>query len=680
MKNIITRTEAVVAAALLLVLSAGALAQSEADFLDMPLEDLLHMEITSAAKKDQSIKETAASVFVITREDIHRAGVTSIPEALRLAPGVQVARIDSNKWAITTRGFNNQFVNMLLVMIDGRTVYSPTISGVYWDAQDTMLEDIERIEVVRGPGAALWGANAVNGVINIITRNAQDTEGGLLAVGGGNEQQGLVGLRYGAQLGEQAHGRLYFKYRDLDSFWSPVAGRDANDQWRSVQGGFRADGWVSGVDSWTFQGDIYRSDENQLANYWADPADPASAPYAPYYVIPLVEDAIESSGWNLLGRWNHQLAENSETSLQVYLDSNYRAEAFASQKHLTLDVDFQHHLQPLTGHDLVWGVNFRRIQDDYSGSFMASINPSGRNLNQYGIFLQDEISLSPEGLRLVLGSKFEHNEYTGVEIQPTARLLWLANDRTTYWTAVSRAVRMPSRVERNADIVFGIVPTMPPRSPLVIHAYGSDRFVSEKVLAYEFGLRYQPRDNLALDLVAYYQDYEDLETFERKTDPFGLPYLEFANKLSGDSQGLELSLDWQIMEWWRIQLGYSYFQIDTQLDQGSTLPGQKAPNGRSTPTHMGSIRSLMDICNDVSLDAWIYYNGAIDRPAFMQDIGVPAYTSLNLRLAWRPSEDLELSLVARDLLDHRHLEFVGESYLMPTEIERSLLARFQLRF
>ena len=665
---------------LLLSLNAQAAENADPDYLDMPLEELLSMDVTSAAKKEQRLRETAASAFIITREDIHRSGVTSVPEALRLAPGVQVARIDANKWAITTRGFNNQFANMLLVMIDGRTVYSPSISGVYWDVQDTVLEDIERIEVIRGPGATLWGANAVNGVINIITRNASETQGGLLVASAGNKEKANLSLRYGGEITETAKGRVYLKYTDHDSFWLPEIKQDAGDQWTSLRGGFRVDGTASALNSWTFQGDVYDADEQQTANYWLDPSDPANAPSAPYYVDPLVEDSIDASGWNLLGRWEHRSGQDSVATLQVYYDHSERSEEFSTQSYDTLDLDFQHRFQPLPKHDVVWGLSYRRVKDQFDNTFMAKVLPDSQRTNLYSFFLQDEIALLPDQLRLILGSKFEHNDYTGLEVQPTGRLLWLVDSRTTLWGAVSRAVRMPSRVERSADIVFQIVPSPPPDPPLVVHGYGTDQFKSEILLAYELGLRFQPRDDLAVDLSAYYHDYSQLETLEQQLSPEGMPYLVFDNNLLGDSHGMELSVDWQPREWWRLQLGYSYYAISTTLDADSSFLGSIAPNGLSTPAHQASLRSLMDLSNDLSLDLWVYHSGHIDRPAYLRETPVPGYTSMNIRFAWHPNEDLELSLVGRNLFDKRHLEFVGESYLMPTEIDRSFHAQVLWHF
>jgi len=669
----------IILSAMLVLLSANVQAEN-ADYLDMPLEELLSMDITSAAKKEQRLRETAASAFIITREDIHRSGVTSIPEALRLAPGVQVARIDANKWAITTRGFNNQFANMLLVMIDGRTVYSPSISGVYWDVQDTMLEDIDRIEVIRGPGATLWGANAVNGVINIITRNASETQGGLLVANAGNEEKAHLSLRYGGEITETAKGRVYLKYTDHDSFWLPEIKQDAGDQWSSIRGGFRIDGTASARNSWTLQGDVYDADEQQTANYWLDPSDPANEYAAPYYIDPLVKDSIDASGWNLLGRWEHQSDQGSVAALQVYYDHSERSEEFSIQSYDILDLDFQHRFQPLPKHDVVWGFGYRQVKDKFNNTFMAKVLPDSQRSNLYSFFLQDEIELQPDQLRLIVGSKFEHNDYTGLEVQPTGRLLWLVDSNTTLWGAISRAVRMPSRVEHSADIVFQIVPSNPPYPPLEVHGYGSSSFDSEILLAYELGLRFQPRDDLSIDLAAYYHDYDQLETLEQQLSPEGIPYLVFDNNLQGDSHGIELSVDWQPREWWRLQLGYSYYDISTSLKADSSFLGSVAPNGLSTPEHQASLRSLMDLSNDLSLDLWIYYSGYINRPAYLQETSVPGYTSVNIRFAWHPNEDLELSLVGRDLFDKRHLEFVGESYLMPTEIDRSFHAQVLWHF
>ena len=417
------------------------------NYLDLPLEDLLSMEVTSVSKKKQRLTEAAAAVFVITQEDIRRSGVTSIPEALRLAPGLQVAKIDANKWAISSRGFNTQFVNKLLVLIDGRSVYTPSYSGVYWDAQDTLLEDIDRIEVIRGPGATLWGANAVNGVINIITKQAGDTQGGLMVASAGNEEKVIAGLRYGAELNKNTHGRLYLKFNERDSSYAPGLDDEAGDDWKSLRGGFRIDSQPSDKDRWTVQGDVYEADENQTLNLWRDPSDPSNLNFAPFYLDANTADEIESSGWNLLTRWDHLLSNTSNITLQLYYDHTKRAENFLLQEQDTLDIDFQHQLEVFGNHDLVWGLGYRHIEDEFSNTYIVAFLPDSGSSDLFSAFLQDEIELLPDRLRLTLGSKFEQNDFTGFEVQPSARLIWLPTERSTLWGSVSRAVRTPSRLE-----------------------------------------------------------------------------------------------------------------------------------------------------------------------------------------------------------------------------------------
>ncbi|WP_456449159.1 TonB-dependent receptor plug domain-containing protein [Thiolapillus sp.] len=650
-------------------------------YLDTPLEDLLSMAVTSVAKKKQSLSEVAAATFIITREDIRRSSTTSIPEVLRLAPGIQVARIDANKWAISSRGFNNQFANKLLVMIDGRTVYTPSYSGVYWDAQDTLLEDVERIEVIRGPGAAVWGANAVNGVINIITRPASRTEGAYFTVAAGSEEKSMAGFRYGADIGDEAFARFYLKYTDRDASWLPPSGADAGDAWRSWRAGFRADGRFTPQDLWTLQGDSYDSQLNQLVVQWMDPQDPASAPYAPYYMIPGVEDDATSSGWNLLGRWERTVSETSNLQLQLYYDHTERSELIIDQVHDTLDIDFQHQFRPLPTHDLIWGLGYRRISDDFSNTFQGKMLPQSSTRDLFSAFIQDEIELAPQSWRLIIGSRFEHNDYTGSEIQPSLRLLWTPDARTTLWGAVSRAVRTPSRLERGSRMVSMIVPAMPPflPEPVVLHSLGNEDFDSEKLVAWELGYRVQPRENLSLDLALFYNEYDDLQSFESIRPTLPVSDVMFDNKLAANSQGLELMADWWPQDWWRLQGSYSYLQVDTFLAGSQDPEDNNSLVEDSSPEHQFSLRSLMNLRDDLQLDIWLYRVGALKRTAYSRPhMSIPAYTSLNLRLAWMPARNLELSLAGRNLLDSHHPEFVGENFLTVTEVERSW--RVQLRW
>lgn len=651
-------------------------------YLDTPLEDLLSIEVTSVAKRKQPLNEVAAAIFILTSNDIRRSGATSIPEALRLAPGIQVARIDANKWAISSRGLNNQFANKLLVMIDGRTVYTPTFSGVYWDVQDTLLEDIDRIEVIRGPGATVWGANAVNGVINIITRDAARTEGGYFTAAAGANEEAFTGFRYGTALGDHASARVYLKYNDHGPSWIPTG--EGEDDWSSRRAGFRADGRLSENDLWTFQGDIYDSDENQLVLEWKDPADPANASYAPFYAVPGVRDEVDASGWNLLGRWEHVASADSNMLLQVYLDHTDRSELILGQVHDTLDIDFNHQFRPLPAHDFIWGLGYRRIRDDFDNTFLGSMMPKSSRRDIYSAFLQDEIELVPGRWRLILGSKFEHNDYTGFDVQPSGRLLWTPDARNTVWGAISRAVRTPSRLERGSQVVSIIVPAIPPflPQPTVFYSLGNEDFDSEKLLAYELGYRVYPREDLSVDLSLFYNDYDDLQSFRSAQPQNPLSDVIFDNEMTMSSYGMEMVVDWWPQDWWRLQTSYSYLHLSVSLDADSRDPdNNNTVVESSSPNHQLSIRSMMNLRDDLMLDMWLHYVDELERTAFSRvDSAVPAYTSFNVRLAWTPAKNVELSLVGQNLFDDHHPEFVGENFLVPTEVERSWLAQLRWDF
>lgn len=675
-------------------------AESMDDYLDLPIEDLLSMEVTSVSKKKQRLTEAAAAIYVITQEDIRRSGVTSIPEALRMAPGLHVAKMDSNKWAISSRGFSSQFANKLLVLIDGRSVYTPSYSGVYWEIQDTMLEDIDRIEVIRGPGATLWGANAVNGVINIITKAATESQGGLLVAGAGNEEKAFASLRYGTELGADTHGRIYVKYNDRDSSYAPELDDEAGDDWQALRAGFRLDSTVTDSDRWTLQGDIYDTEQNQIVRQqYLDPFDPANNP--PDFSSPYLEfnlpDEFEASGWNLLGRWEHDLSEDSTTSLQIYYDHTEREELILGQTHDILDLDFQHQFSPLAGHDLVWGLGYRRIKDDFDNTFNVSVLPDSQTNSLTSAFVQDEIKLLDERVRLTLGTKYEHNDYTGSEVQPSARLLWLPQEGHSVWTSISRAMRTPSRVEDSGILVTGVLPALSPTDlPKVITTNGSDSFDSEELTAIELGYRVQPSESVSLDLALFYNKYKNLNTFEitetitsiNPLDPFGPPLVlpsrfEFANLRDATSRGGELSLDWRLDEWWRLQANYSYLQISADNHSDSNDSFSEAVVEEASPKHQLSIRSAMDLSNAWSLDLWVYYADELGSTSYSlgsDAAEISEYISLNVRLAWRPSEQMELSLVGRDLLDNRHPEFNVENFITRTEVERSIYGQIRWDF
>ena len=651
------------------------------------------MEVTSVTKKQQRLHEAAAAVFVITQEDIRRSGVTSIPEALRMVPGLQVARIDTNTWAISSRGFNGQIANKLLVLMDGRSVYSPTYSGVYWDVQDTLLDDIERIEVIRGPGATLWGANAVNGVINIITKSANETKGGLIKLGAGNEEKGFAGLRYGTELNKSTHGRLYVKHFVRDASKNLLDGMDWGDDWEALRGGFRLDGNLSERDDWTLQGDVYDNQKKQnVGQIVQDPTlydlsgiDPSLPPGT---FIPTtasgITDTLETSGWNLLGRWNHVFDSQSSTSLQIYFDHTERDEYVLKQDHDILDIDFQHNLSLSERQDLIWGLGYRHIEEDFYNTYSVSIVPDNSSQNLYSAFIQDQIELAPDRLFLTFGSKFEHNEYTGYEIQPSLRGLWKIDATSSLWAAVSRAVKTPSRIENNARLIAigGLITTgnpFVPAVPVVTTIYGNEAVTSEKLLAYELGYRLQPWENLSVDLTTYYNDYRNLVTYE----PIDQTTIFVDNKMSGQATGLELALDWHPTQWWRIQASYTHINLSMELDADShdSFNSEKISED-SSPEHQFSLRSSMDLPKDWELDFWVYYVDEVRTAsigAVLADITIDNYTSSNIRLGWRPYKDIEISLVGMNL-QGGHTEFVSQYLNGVTEVERSMYAQVRWDF
>ncbi len=456
--------------------------------LDLSLEELMELKVTSLAKKPVSLARSPAALTVITAEEIRRSGLTTIPEVLRLVPGIDVAQIDANKWAISSRGFNGRFANKLLVLIDGRTVYSPVFTGVYWDVQDMLLEDIERIEVIRGPGGTLWGANAVNGIVNIITKHAKDTQGGLAQAGAGDQERGLGALRYGGKMGEDVHYRFSGKYFSRDDF---VTARedDAHDQWHMVRGTFRLDWDTSERDELMLQGAIYdgEADETGILTSLTPPS------------VLSATDTTELSGGHALLRFTHRQSDASEWVVQAYFD---RAERFDDALGPidvdTYDLDFQHRFPTGEHHELTWGLGYRRVEDDLPDAFTVSFDPLSRGVDLWSAFVQDEIILM-EDLRLTLGSKFEHNDYSGFEFQPSARALWEVRPQHILWGAVSRAVRTPSRAE--SDFRVNVAASPGPVSPVLVSILGNPDVEAEELFAYELGYRGWLTSQMYIDLV-----------------------------------------------------------------------------------------------------------------------------------------------------------------------------------
>lgn len=659
---------ALVVTALIWAFVTLAAAQSDVvDVTTMSVEDLMNMKVTSVSKRTQKLADAAAAVYVITQEDIRRSGATSIPEALRLVPGIQVARIDENKWAISSRGFNGRFANKLLVLIDGRSVYTPLFSGVYWNVQDVMLEDVDRIEVIRGPGATLWGANAVNGVINIITKSAKDTQKALATAGGGTELRGFSGLRYGGTIDQNMYYRGYAKYFNVGSSVDPF-GADASDNWDSLRGGFRGDWAPKGPDALTVQGDIYRSHYGETLT-----VPTLTAPYTNTFA-----NRGSISGGNILGRWTHDFG-NSSTSLQMYFDNANISENYLFTDHQNVfDIDFQHSLHPTDSQVFIWGVGYRSIGDSNASSFVVSLLPNHNTLNQFSGFAQDEISFLDKRVQLTLGSKLEHNDFTGVEVEPNARVLWNITPNQSVWTAVSRAVRTPALTERGLRLVSQVIPPGNPANPTPLPAeaavFGSNQFQSEDLLAYEVGYRVQVANNVSADIATFYNNYTHL----RSAEP-GLPFVETdpapmhlvvpfvaSNKMHGGTYGAELFTEYRVIPRWKLSGSYSYLQMDIRKDLTSMDPTPDNPD-MSSPRHQFYVRSSLDVFRKLEHDFTVRY--VDDLPG----LSIPSYYSVDTHFSYALPQGFELSLGSQNLLNHQHLEFIPDFIsTSPTQVKRSI--------
>ncbi len=656
-------------AVILIVLLQGSVlvhkaSANDVDFLlDSSLQDLLDIEVMTVSRRSQNLVTAPAAIYVLTGEDLKRRGVTSIPEALRMVPGLYVAAIDGNKWVVSSRGFAGRYSNKLLVQVDGRSVYTPSYSGVYWDMQDLLLEDIDRIEVVRGPGAALWGANAVNGIINILTKSAEETQGGVVTLASGNQLEHSISARYGQALSTGRYGRVYVKKRQYQSN-KLVAGGDAEDDWRSFSTGFRVDDHEGERNHWTFQGDFTKNRASQLISILWQPA--------PIFLEQGVEDNFDARGWNLLGRWEHQHDNQSSSTLQIYWDHTERDEIYLAQEHDILDIDFQN--QALLGgeHTLVYGFGYRRTLSDYTNSYSISVTPDSAQLTLLSAFIQGEYVITPEELNLTVGSKIEKNDLTGTEVQPSIRLMWVPQLGHNIWSSVSRAVRTPSMIETNGNIVSR-------NFPAPVSLVGSEEMDAEVLTAYELGYRYYANPHFTLDTALFYNKYDKYVSFE----PVSQSDILTANLNSGHAYGIEISGVWQILPWWQLESSYSWVEVkidpkanSVDLSSGSVVEG-------SAPEHQLTLQSSMNLTDQWQLDLWLYAIDKVDTPsssAGQQGVAIDAYTSVNARVSWKPMPELEISVMGNNLLDQERQESLGEFFSSPTEIQRSFAAELRWNF
>lgn len=633
---------------------------------DLSLSDLLQLTITSVSKKEENASEAPASVYVLTQEDIHRGGLLSVPEALRMVPGMDVARINANQWAISARGFNSRYANKLLVLMDGRSVYTPLFGGVRWDIQDPLLEDLDRIEIIRGPGATLWGADAVNGVINIISKNASDTQGALISGGGGSEDRGFGAVRYGGKINDQTYYRVYGKYFDTDDTVD-AAGQDSYDAWNLFRTGFRLDWKPSSENSVTLLGDYYSGTTHE-----STPTNFVALSMLPFFQNDL-------TGGNILGRWKHSFSDASELTYQMYYDHAERRSSAFSETIDTFDIDAHHRFELGERNEVTWGLGYRLIHDDLMAGSFSTYDPDSADRTVFSAFAQDEISIVPDRLRLSLGSKFEHNQYSGLEIQPAARIAFTPRPKHTFWSAISRAVRTPSRFENDArqTILFFPGADVSTRLDLVYNR----ELRPEELLAYEVGYRVMPRPDVSLDLALFYNVYNNLGTFEPlpasslsgSRPPVLIIPLQFDNGMNGETFGAEVSAKWQITDHWRTSAGYTWLKMQLHLDPSSLDTTSELAEGDS-PQHQFQVRSLLDLPWNLQFDTAVYYVDRLPRQ------GVAGYTRLDARVGWRPVKNLDVSVGMQNLLDDRHSEFGQLQGVASTEIQRSFYGKVTWRY
>ena len=619
---------------------------------ELSLEDLVNVKVTSVSKREEKLDDAAAAIFVLRNEDLLRSGVTTVADALRLVPGVQVASIDSNTWAVSSRGFNTSFSNKLLVMIDGRSVYSPLFSGAYWDAQQVFLDDVDRIEVIRGPGATIWGSNAVNGVISILSKSARDTQGGLIYGGGGDVHLALGGIRYGGKIGDDTYYRVYESYQLNDD--SRLAnGRSAHDAWDLSKAGFRIDRYTSTGGQLTWQGD--------------------------YYTGNLDNHTGSISGFNTLGRWTQRISERSSYEVQAYFDHTYRNDYLAVAEVDTFDLSWQHTFGLGEHNDVIWGLGYR-----FNDAHLKSNNPglsildNKSSLNLFSAFVQDEWKIIPDKLTFTLGTKIEHNDFTGFEVEPSARLMFKPAENQTLWVSVSRAVRTPSISEgRNAVTYVLGAPVVGPGGGLYVPTlFGNTRLKSEVLLAYELGYRIQPTNRINLDMSVFYNEYSNL-VGQQPTGafipgvPVGITTYQEVNVLRGQSYGGEAVLTFAATDSWRLSASYSLLKLRAEGGTAAAISALEL----NAPMNQVVLRSSFDFTRQASLDAQIRYVDSVQ--------GVPAYITGDVSLSYRPRPNLELSIVGQNLFQNQHVEFTNPTAPVgtpQTEVPRGVFLKVTWQF
>jgi iron complex outermembrane recepter protein len=646
------------------------------DLAQTSLEDLMNIQVTSVSKKEQKLSQAGAAVFVISQEDIRRSGATNIPDLLRMVPGIHVAQLDANIWAISIRGFTDRYGDNVLVLIDGRSVYSPLTSGVNWDQQDVPLDGIDRIEVIRGPGGTVWGANAVNGVINIITKSAKSTQGGLVSASGGSNESGVGLLQYGGKIGQKGAYQVFGSYGNVGNSQSP-SGETVADGWHKLHSGVRTDWDLSPRDTMTVQGDLFQSREGQTIDTLFSNDLPREA---------IIQDTITVGAGDILGRWNHTLAIGSVTTLQVYYDAYHRVDRGLSETRNTVDFDFQHHLTTGSRQEIVWGLGYRSTNDHTRPGYATEYDPAQRRDNLFSAFVQDDIRLT-NSLSFILGSKFEHNSYTGFEYEPSAQLVWNVTNRQALWASASRAIRQPSRADFDLDVDVAVIPAGTGLG--VVELLGNPHRKAERLYDFELGYRAQISKQLSLDVAAFSSYYYGLQTQE-PLQPFyesagspgaGAPYLVipflFDDRAHAHNYGAEVFATWNVNRRWQVSPGYSYLQMHVAGDSTSQDPSAGAIAYES-PKHQFQLHSLLNLTRRLEWDTALYHVGQLVGNS---DSGAtPSYLRLDTRLGWRVGETLEFSITGQNLQSPGHAEYHDAFAVLHSLAQRNVIGKVTFRF
>lgn len=630
----------------------------------MSLDELMNVDVTSVSRTAEPYQDAAAALTVVTDEHIRRSGATTVPEALRWVPGLHVARQNSNAWTVSSRGFSSVSSEKLLVLSDTRSIYTPLFSGVFWDVQDHLMADIERIEVIRGPGAALWGSNAVNGVINITTKHAADTHGTLLETSTGTEDRAIVAARHGGETSGGLHYRVFGKYSERDETFHAA---DSSDDWRLGHLGFRADWAPTPQDEFTLQGGLYRGDIGQLTPAVTIINRPG----------PTRNLRTRVSGGNILGRWRRYLSENSDLQFRAYYDRTHRNDPSFTDDLDTVDLDVQHRFSPAEQHEFIWGLNHRYTSNRNTGKGIFAVRPASSQDRLFSLFVQDKI-VWHDAWHVTVGTKAEHNAFSGFELQPSARAAWDIAANHTVWAAVSRAARIPTRLERD---IF--IDASDPADDPVVRLLGNDDFDAEELLAYELGYRWRVSEFFHVDLALFDNRYDGLASLELG-DPFQdpadgrtiIPILN-RNLTDGRARGAETLVTFSPFERWRLSATYSY------LDLRLSPSGLDVNRGRfyegATPRHQFALGSYLTLSGSFEFDVHFRSLSAIrSLPEIETGEGLPGYSELDLRISWQASPGMVISVVGQNLLHDHHLEFGAPA--ARGEIERAVYTKIAWEF